>query len=249
MKQILFFALWFALLETTLAQGLGVFPPGPGQDINFVAIANAPLDNLPAGTVSYFPLIAPGEAPTTVLYVYVDAGSVSNTDGWILQKGNDGSLTPIMQLTIEPDYSGSIGTYLGLLPSSYIDFTSMQLTAAQFQDFLEGQLYAQVDFGGGSYLGQLLPVPEPSSIQLIFCGAGFLALLLRKKSFVIFSAIGAGTKCVAGHFIFLFVFPIQLHLGGVKRVAGQKPFVRPENRFCKNDLYYDVVVEISTAPF
>jgi hypothetical protein len=47
---------------------------------------------------------------------------------------------------------------------------------------LSGQFYAEVDFADGSYLGELTPVPEPSSAKLIFCGVGCFALLHRLKS-------------------------------------------------------------------
>jgi hypothetical protein len=179
----LIFALTFVLQTMALAQGIGVFPSEPSQNIGFIAISNAPSENLPSGTVFYSPLVFSPDTgfSTNVLEVEVDVGSISNTDGWILQMKNDGSLTPIIELSIEPDYGGTIGTYPGIPPSSYTDFVSVQLTDAQVQNFLAGQLYAQIDFGSDSYLGQLFPVPEPTSPGLIFCGIIFFALSNRIK--------------------------------------------------------------------
>ncbi|MGH7977294.1 MAG: PEP-CTERM sorting domain-containing protein [Limisphaerales bacterium] len=176
----LIFVLAFAFQKMVVAQGVGTFPGLDSQNINFVAISNAPLDNLPSGTVFYSPLMFSPDTgySINVLEVDIDVGSVPNTDGWILQMGNDGSLTPIIELSIGPYYAG-----LGEPPAWYSDYTSAQLTDNQVQNFLAGQLYAQVDLGSDSYLGQLLPVPEPSTIALIFCGIGFLVSYKIPRSY------------------------------------------------------------------
>jgi hypothetical protein len=176
MKRLfLFLGITMLLQRVVFGQGLGPFDNNY-RSINFYAISNAPLSNLPSGTVGFYPLIFSPDTgySTNVLIVDINVGSAPNTDGWIVQQENDGSLIPIIQLTVGPHYTG-----LGSPPAWYADYISADLADSQIQSFFASQLYVQTDFGNDSYLGQLLPVPEPSVATMIFTGCGVLVLIRR----------------------------------------------------------------------
>jgi len=154
--------------------------------INFTAISTAPLDRIPTGNFSFYPFITtttPGGGSSftasNVLWVTVNMGSSLNADGWLLEMGEDSSLTPLFQLSnVPPPFSG--GTYFN-------NQGSVELTDAQRQSYFSGKFYVQISFAldsydpqsfDGSYLGQLVPVPEASSLALT-SGAIGLFLLLR----------------------------------------------------------------------
>jgi len=173
------FLVALVLQKTVFAQGIGSFPgDNQSQNINFVAISNAPSSNLPSGTVSFYSLTFSPDTgySTNLLIVDINVGSAPNTDGWIVQQENDGSLTPVIQLSVGPYYTG-----LGSLPAGYADSISVELSDIQLQSFFSGQLYAETDFGSDSYLGQLLPVPEPTAATVFFVVGGLLFLIRRLR--------------------------------------------------------------------
>ena len=181
-RLILIFALAIILQGKTWSQGIiGIFPTAPDGSvnfgINFVAVSNAPLDNLPTNSVCFYSLVNStypfSVSSTNVFNIGIEVGATPNTGGWILQMGDNGFLTPVIELNIKLAFS--------ILSPFYFDTVSMQLNDAQVQGLSAGKWYAEVDFGSDGYLGQLSPVPEPSCIKLIFCGGGFFILLLRRN--------------------------------------------------------------------
>ncbi|HXI73857.1 MAG TPA: hypothetical protein VNN22_26235 [Verrucomicrobiae bacterium] len=84
------------------------------------------------------------------------SGSIQELDG--------GIFTPVIQFTnlVLAGYPGG-----GIA----VDYEgSWQLTDTQIQNLLAGQWYAKVTYSDASYLGQIMAVPEPSSITLLFGG-------------------------------------------------------------------------------
>lgn len=86
-----------------------------------------------------------------------------------IQELDGGSLTTVLQFStlVYASYSGGGPAF---------DYeNSWDLTDAQTQSLLAGQWYAQVNYDGASYSGQIVAVPEPSSITLL---AGCLMMVL-----------------------------------------------------------------------
>jgi hypothetical protein len=96
------------------------------------------------------------------------SGSIQELDG--------GTFTTVFQFT-----NSVFASYPGGGPAlDYED--SWQLTNAQLQDLLTGQWYAKVTYNDASYMGQITPVPEPSSITFLSAGLVMVsACLYRSK--------------------------------------------------------------------
>lgn len=121
-------------------------------DINF---GTNPPPNTSGGLVSAARLSTDGTF-WTVLYL----GSASPDSGFIGQM-DGGTFTSEFQFTNQ-----FIETQIG----EYGYIGSWQLTGTQVQDVLAGQWYAEVIYSDASYIGQITPVPEPSSITLSLVG-------------------------------------------------------------------------------
>ena len=77
---------------------------------------------------------------------------------------DNGTFTTVFQFT-----NLVYATYSGGGPA--FDYEgSWQLTDGQIQNLLTGQWYADVTYGNASYVGQITPVPEPSSAALVLAG-------------------------------------------------------------------------------
>jgi hypothetical protein len=105
-----------------------------------------------------------------ILYLDVTqpaSGSIAQLDG--------GTFTPVFQFT-----NLVFATYPGGGPA-YDYEGSWQLTGTQIQNLLAGQWYAEVTYNDASYIGQIAPVPEPSSISLLLAGLVMASAGLHRR--------------------------------------------------------------------
>jgi hypothetical protein len=109
--------------------------------------------------------------PTTPI-----SGSIQQLDG--------GTFTPVFQFT-----NLVFATYPGGGPA-YDYEGSWQLTDTQIQSLLAGQWYANVTYTGASYIGQILPVPEPSITTLLLIGLVLISARLWPRRTVVRQPIG-----------------------------------------------------------
>ena len=78
---------------------------------------------------------------------------------------------------------GTSGAFNGTVP--LVDGTGGFSLAQQISQLEGGLWYINIhsaNFGGGEIRGQILPVPEPSSLALLGLGAGALVWRLRRRS-------------------------------------------------------------------
>jgi PEP-CTERM motif len=133
---------------TSFSQGVVYF------DINFGA--NAP-PNVPGEPASGASLT--GDTFDAILYLDTTA-PVSGS----IEELEDGTFTTLFQFTdlVYASYPGG---------GPALDYEgSWQLTDGQIQNLMAGQLYADVTYSEGSYVGQITAVPEPSSVALLLTG-------------------------------------------------------------------------------
>jgi len=101
-----------------------------------------------------------------LFYAAIYLGNVQPTSGRIAEMAGGGSLVTIFAFTnlvfaaYPPPAGGPAFSYE----------QSWQLTAPQIQSLIAGEWYAEVSYAGNSYLGQIMPVPEPSSLALFVGG-------------------------------------------------------------------------------
>jgi hypothetical protein len=148
-------------------------------DISFSALPDSAGTNQPSGVATYFEngWNYDTESPeSNVFVVSINLGTSQATDGWILQKEDDGSFTPVMELTNEiynvvPIFPGSpagtvsgddgdtVGTFPGNGVSNGTNYYSQfwQLTDDQIQNLLAGKWYVEVDYGDDKYIGNITP--------------------------------------------------------------------------------------------
>lgn len=190
-RTIILLPLFFGLHQMMLAQG--TFIGGQGFNINFSAISGS-ATNQPSGGASYFQVGWDYNTSSSVSNLFIVSFSVGTnaaSDGWILQM-NDGSLSPVLELTNEL-------VYVFPTPGSPVPFDSMgtfpggggseggenfysqnwQLADDQVQNLLAGNWYAEIDYGGNTYLGNLMPVPEPETLALL--GLGIASIYFRGR--------------------------------------------------------------------
>jgi|ERR1700722_8236935 len=172
----LIFALYLTLRVSACAQGTITPPVFNPLVMNFVTVSNSPAEYLPSGDGSYnaasgaiFSLNITAIVPTNA-----DPFSVS-MDARILEMSVNGGLTPIIFPGGNPAFNVSSVT-IGSPSSCIFSTSSVQLTPGLVQELLNGQLFVESDFTYGEYLGQVSPVPEPSSFTLICFVIGFFAL-------------------------------------------------------------------------
>lgn len=134
-------------------------PPGTNQPFGFAGYIQNGWDY-----VNFLPA-------TNVFIVSINLGENPATDGWILQKEDDGSFTPIMELTNEfydvssfPSSSDSVGTFpdTNSVGENYYS-QGFQLTIDQVQNLIAGKWYAEVDYDGDQYLGNLVLITNSMS--------------------------------------------------------------------------------------
>ncbi len=95
------------------------------------------------------------------------SGSIGELDG--------GIFTPIFQFT-----TSVFAAYPG--GGIAVDYeNTWQLTDTQIQNLLAGQWYAQVTYSDASYLGQIVAVPEPSSVTLLLGGLAVLFVSFYRR--------------------------------------------------------------------
>jgi hypothetical protein len=190
---------------TTQLHAQGAFSTGQQFSITFSATAGSPGTNQPLGSALFYQNGLDYDTETPALNVFViliDLGENQATDGWLSQMGNGSSLSPILELNNEL-YDASILFPLGSLPGSSSTSTGVYpgadtssatanyysqywlLTDDQVQNLMAGNWYAQVSYGGDTYLGNLTtvsgvtPVPEPATFALL--GLGMTAIFLRRR--------------------------------------------------------------------
>jgi PEP-CTERM motif len=180
---------------TSQIHAQGIFSGGQPLNISFSEISGSG-SNQPFGGASYFQNgwdYDTSSPAANVLVISINLGANQATDGWILQM-NDGSLSPVMELTNEiynvsllPSPGSTAGSPAGIEgtfpgdnpPASNYYSQSWQLTDHQVQNLLAGNWYVEVNYGSDEYLGNLTPVPEPETLALV--GLGMMALFFRRR--------------------------------------------------------------------
>jgi hypothetical protein len=177
-KNLLIFSLFFSLQELVYAQGTIQFPVITPLAVSFVAISNSPAYYIPSGDGIYI----------TGLSIDLNITAIDPTNTvpspWfitatILQKNNDGSLTPMTFPGGNPAFNAEDAA-MGITVYSS---SGPELTSDQIQTLQNGQMFVESYFVYGTYLGQVALVPEPSIIGLLLFGAGFCALFRLVASF------------------------------------------------------------------
>lgn len=158
MKRLLFpFCLALMLLPGNSKARIGggplIFGSGPfigdlSCNLQFSAISNSPApSNSFSGYAGYYNkdicLSGKDSATNDVLYVNIQSPGVA-VDGWILRQEDDGSFTPITELTNQ----------------NFILFNFSQfiiLTTNQVLDLISNRLYAELDFADSNYLANITP--------------------------------------------------------------------------------------------
>ena len=117
-----------------------------GFFINFSAVSNSPppASGL-SGLAGYYHIKKPFHPGiptyTNQLEVFIGLPEMAES-GWIFEKEEDGSFTPVAELTNQ--YPGYFNQ-------------NVMLTTNQIYRMISGDLYAEVNFGDSNYLGQLTP--------------------------------------------------------------------------------------------
>lgn len=129
--------------------------------ISFSALSNSPptpggLSGLAAYYRTTKPFLPGMPSFTNLLEVFIGLPATP-VSAWVLEQQADGSFTPVVELT-DPYHNG------------YFD-QNVLLTTNQIYSMIAGNLYAEVDFDDGSYLGNFAPqyafVPGPT-VKMIF---------------------------------------------------------------------------------
>jgi len=118
--------------------------------ISFSPLSGSPPNSEMWGLANYYRVKLPPPVPnlptyTNQLEVFIRLPALPE-DAWIEEKETDGSLAPVAEVTnlIEDVY----GFYFQQL---------LTLTTNQIHSLIEGNWYAEVDFGESNYLGNLAP--------------------------------------------------------------------------------------------
>ena len=109
-------------------------------------------------------------------YAALYLSDTTPTSGSIVEQLAGGSFTTVFQFT-----SLVFATYPGGGPA-YDYEGSWQLTDTQIQNLLSGQWFAEVTYGGTSYMGQITAVPEPSSVTLLLGGLIIVSAGLYRRN-------------------------------------------------------------------
>lgn len=161
----------------------------------FLIACAVPLSLLAQGTTQ-FRIDFPGAPPPPAIGVPSGAAELSGdsfhtaiflgtslpNSGQILEMAEDGSLTPLFQITdvLEDHFSPTPG-FPGSGGIFYSYYQTWQVTEAQAEMLLLGRWYAEVTVDSEVHLAQIVPVPEPSTISLLVLGFGFLGAFGRRR--------------------------------------------------------------------
>jgi hypothetical protein len=172
-RNLLIVTLLFSLQALVYAQGTLPPPVISPLVIGFVAISNSPAYYIPSGNGDY--IIGYGNSIDLNIIAIDPTNTVPSRwfiTATIVQKNNDGSLTPMTFSSGNPAFNAesfAMGT-------TVYSASGVELTSDQIQALQSGQIFVESDFVYGGYLGQVTLVPEPSIIGLLFFGAGVCAL-------------------------------------------------------------------------
>ena len=157
----------------SLTTTLPLPPPDYQFGIAFPGGPPPPTLGLPSGSA---------ELRDGVFYGWLYLGYSVATYGRILERSDDGSLTPVFDFSQilfgprPPDPS---------LPTTgdafYSYYQWWQLTDQQVGSLLAGRWYAEIAFGSDIHLGQIAVVPEPASLTLLVSGAACMAALRFRR--------------------------------------------------------------------
>lgn len=128
--------------------------PGMPFFISFSPLANSPSNSVLGGGANYRRImqfseyIPPTQIYTNWLEVYINLPAPPE-HAWILEKEQDGSLNQVFEVTNLFSYQ--------LYPYQLYFDQFYTLTTNQIHSLVEGDWYAEVDFGDSNYLGNLAP--------------------------------------------------------------------------------------------
>jgi len=152
-----------ALLIVGCAVQLSALAQGTTQfRIDFPGAPPPPAIGIPSGSA---------ELSASSFHAWFFLGTSPANSGRILEMAADSSLTPMFEFAgviVDsyppiPGIPGSGGTF-------YSYDQTWQVTDLQIQSLLSGRWYAEIAFGSDIHLGQLTPVPEPSTVTLLIVG-------------------------------------------------------------------------------
>jgi hypothetical protein len=162
----------FLFAATAQIHAQGTFS-GEQFNIDFSPLPDSPGTNQPSGGASYiqsglnFDTFSTG---SNFFDISISLGTNQATDGWILQMEEDGSFSPVMELTNEfvnafdGISSGGIGTFPGNNPTgSNYYYQGFQITDDQVQNLMAGNWYVEVDYGDDKYIGNLTTISAPQA--------------------------------------------------------------------------------------
>ncbi len=109
--------------------------------------------------------------------VRIFLGTNEATDAWLLQMNGDGSFSRLIEFTNET------GAYI-LDRTLYEYYQTWDITSSQITNLGIGQWYAEVDFGTATLLGEIIPVPEPSSSEIFLSGIGFFIFCFASRKMI-----------------------------------------------------------------
>ena len=160
-----------AFSDKAWPQGTNFFPDTPDFEINFTGPQQPGSFALPFGVA---------ELTNNVFSIDVNIGSVAASQASILQMESDGSLTPVFEITNQVNL---IPVIPPITVPYYAAAQSWQVTDDQANSISAGNWYVQFTFSTGTDIGAIVPVPEPSSFDLLLFGAGFILYIYTRKCF------------------------------------------------------------------
>jgi hypothetical protein len=128
-----------------------------------------------------------GEADiiNNVLTIRLSLGLTAATDGWIASITTNGSLTPIFPLLIQTNAMiFGIPGFRNVPPpilSYSVNYEMLQLADGQASSLWDGLWYVQINYPTGTVIGEIAPVPEPTTLALL--AGGIIALFKSKHRF------------------------------------------------------------------
>jgi hypothetical protein len=169
---ILFFGAIIGLFPLPTAHAQGTVS-GQQFNINFSPLPDSPGTNQPYGGASYFQSglnFNTFFTGSNFFVISISLGTNQATDGWVLQMEQDGSFSPVTELTnefvnaLDGISSGSIGAFPGNNPTgSNYYYQGFQITDDQVQSLMAGNWYAEVDYGDDKYIGNLTTTSAPQA--------------------------------------------------------------------------------------